>query len=164
MRRTFTTLGLVAAMLLTVALPASAAPNNKNNAGNVIPLTCEGLDTVAVRPNPGRGLPAWDVDSGQHQVAKRFTDSATETWTILEGGEGTVSGSFSNVRDFGAEKGNKDLVECTTGDTFSDTFSLDDGFAGFLNAEFDTEIFAGGQLVNVSGTFTLTVLALITGK
>ena len=151
-------------LMMGLALPATAAPNNKNNADNVIPLTCEGLDTVAVRPNPGRGLPAWDVDSGQHQVAKRFTDSVEETWTILEGGEGTVSGSFSNVRDYGAEKGNKDLVECTLNDTFSDTFPLDDGFAGFLNGEFDTDSFAGGQLVNVSGTFTLTVLALITGK
>ena len=151
-------------LMMGLALPATAAPINKNNEFNVIPLTCEGLDTVAVRPNPGRGLPAWDVESGQHQVAKRFTFNDSVTVEIIDGGEGSESNTFGDVRDYGAEKGNKDLVECTSKNTFSFVEELDEGFAAALNADFGTEIFAAGQVVEITVESTLTVLALITGK
>lgn len=152
-------------LMMGLALPATAAPNNKNNADNVIPLTCEGLNTVAVRPNPGRGLPAWDVESGQHQVAKRFTFNDSVTVEIIDGGEGSASNTFEEVRDYGAEKGNKDLVECVSNRSFVDgPIPLDPGFAAILNADFGTDIFAAGQLVEITVESTLTVLALITGK
>lgn len=165
MRRTLTTLGLVAALLLMVAVPATAAPNNKNNAENVIPLECDGgVGEIAVRPNPGQGLPAWDVETGEHQVAKRFTFSDEVTAQIEDGD--SASQSFGFVRDFGAEKGNKDLVECTSTMEFVDVlpFPLDPEFADVLNADFETDIFEAGQFITFSGTSTLTVLALITGK
>ena len=160
MRRTLTTLGLVAAMLLTVALPASAAPNNKNT--TVLDVTCGGVD-IQLRPNPGRGGPAWDVATGEHQVAKRFTSSETVTATIVDGG----SASFSNetVMDMGAEKGNKDLTVCTTGDTFDIPLGvIDAGLAGALNADFGTNIFEEGQEVVITVEFDLTVLAIFPGK
>lgn len=166
MRKTLTTLGLVAVLLLVSALPSAAAPNNKNNADNIIPIVCpEPLGAIEVRPNPGQGLPAWDVETGQHQVAKRFTFDDDVTVEIVEGGEGSASQTFGFVRDFGAEKGNKDLVECTSTVEFVDgPIPLDAEFAGILNADFETDIFEEGQVVTISVVSTFTVLALITGK
>lgn len=160
MRRTLTTLGLVAAMLLMVALPASAAPNNKNTV--VLDVTCGDVD-IQLRPNPGRGGPAWDVESGEHQVAKRFTASETVTATIV-GGD-SFSFSDESVMDMGAEKGNKDLTVCTTGDTFDIPLGvIDADLADALNADFGTNMFAAGQEVIITVQFELTVLAIFPGK
>lgn len=164
MRRTVTTLGLVGAMLLAAAFPAMAAPNNKNT--TVLDVVCGG-EEIQLRPNPGRGGPAWDVETGEHQVGKRFSGSETVTVTIITGASSGdfVSETNEFVEDHGAEKGNKDLVECTTGDTFVPfEGEIDEGFADALNADFGTTIFEAGQEVSITVEFTLTVLALFTGK
>jgi hypothetical protein len=163
MKRTLITLGLVTASFGLMTSSAIAAPNNKNNADNVIPLECEELGEIAVRPNPGNGLPAWDVESGEHQVAKQFT-FVDEVTVTIEGGD-SASTTFSGTDDYGAENGNKDLVECTATFEFNDgPFPIDAEFAAILNADFETDIFEEGQFVTISSTTTLTVLAMITGR
>ena len=160
MSRRLLTLGLVATMVLMAALPATAAPNNKNTV--VLDVVCDGVE-IQLRPVPGRGGPAWDVETGEHQVGKRFTVSETVTATIIDGD--SVSNTNESVDDYGAEKGNRDLVECTTGDSFV-PFSgvIDEGFADVLNGDFGTDIFEAGQEVIITVEFTLTVLAVFPGN
>jgi hypothetical protein len=166
MRRTLTTLALVAAMLLTVALPAAGAPNNKNNADNVISLDCGELGNVMVRPQPGQGNAAWDVDTGENYVAKQFSGIDDVTVAIVDGE--SVSSTFEFFVSYGAEapaNGRKDLIECTDSVDFVDgPFPIDAEFAAILNADFDTDIFAEGQFVTISVESSLTILVLQPGN
>ncbi len=167
MRKTLSTLGLVAAMLLTSALPATAAPNNKNNADELIPLECDTpIGDVTVRPQPGGGLAAWDVETGENYVAKQFTFTSEVTVQIVDGD--SASATFVDVADFGAAapaNGRKDLVECTNTFEFVDgPFPIDAEFADILNADLETDIFEEGQVVIISGVQTLSILVLKPGN
>jgi hypothetical protein len=166
MKRTLLTLGLVASLVLVAAWPATAAPNNKNNADNVIPLECdEPIGPVFVRPVPGNGNPAWNVETGAHYVAKSFANEDEVTVTITDGDSATET--FFNVQDKGASApavGRKALVECTTTFEFEDgPFEIDAEFADILNEDFNTDIFEAGQEVTISGVSMFTVLVLATG-
>lgn len=167
MRKTLLTLGVVAALLLMAAVPATAAPNNKNNADLVIPLECDApIGEVTVRPTPGNGNPAWNVETGANYVAKQFSSTDQVTVQIVDGD--SVSASFEFTEDHGASapaNGREDLVECTATFEFVDgPFPIDAEFAGILNAEFGTDIFEEGQFVTISSASTLTILALVPGN
>jgi hypothetical protein len=167
MRKTLSTLGLVVALLLMAALPAMAAPNNANNADDLVPLDCEAPvgDAITVRPVPGEGKSGWNVDTGKHYVAKQFSFRDEVTVEITDGAE--ASATFEFVDDSGAKapaNGRKELVECTDIFEFVDgPFPLDAEFAAILNAEFETDIFAEGQEVTISSISTFTVLLLVPG-
>ncbi len=167
MRKTLSTVGLVAAMLLTSALPATAAPNNKNNTDDLIPLECDApIGDITVRPQPGNGDSAWNVETGEHAVGKHFTFSSQVTVQIDDGD--SASSSFVDVFDHGASapaNGREDLVECTNTFEFVDgPISVDAEFADILNADLETDIFEEGQAVTISGVQTLTVLVLVPGN
>ena len=167
MKKTFTTLTLLAGLLLMAALPATAAPNNKNNA-EVVPLDCGAPigDTISVRTVPGEGASGWNVDTGEHYVAKAFSFHQEVTVKITDGAE--VAVRFEDTEDFGATapaNGRKELVECTDTFRFEDgPFTIDAEFAAILNAELQTDIFEEGQEVTISSTSTFTVLILIPGN
>ena len=167
MRRTLSAIGLVAAMLLMSALPATAAPNNKNNADNLVPLECDApIGEITVRPAPGDGKSAWNVETGAHYVAKQFSGTDEVTVQITDGD--SASATFVFVQDSGAEapaNGRKDLVECTNTFSFVDgPFVIDAEFAEILNADFETDIFEEGQEVTISVVSTFNVLVLVTGN
>ncbi len=177
MKRTITTLGLVAALLLVAALPASAAPRNANNEDFVLDVTCvdgDGVDQgwTAVRPTPSsEGKPAWDTETGWLQVGKNFQYSETVTATIVDGDEASIgddaSFDFEDGSDHGAYNGNKELITCTV--VFVDGVvdvleDIDEELAGILNADFDTDIFAAGQTVEIHVVATLTVQAIVPGR
>lgn len=152
--------------MMMAASPATAAPNNKNNEFDVVPLECDApLFEVVVRPNPGEGSPAWNVETGAHYVAKRF--EITDEFTAQIVGGDSVTTIEETVEDFGASapaNGRKDLVPCVGTFAFADgPFEIDDQFAADLNDGFGTDIFAAGQLVTISGSSTFRVLVLVTG-
>ena len=167
MRKTVTTLALVAAMVAMAALPATAAPNNKNTT-EVVPLDCGAPigDAISVRTVPGAGQSGWNVDTGDHYVAKAFTFKQEITVNITDGAELTVT--FGDNEDFGATapaNGRKELVECTDSFEFEDgPFIIDAEFAALLNADLQTNIFEEGQEVTISVASTFTVLILIPGN
>lgn len=167
MRKTATTLVLVAGLVLMAALPATAAPNNKNNA-DLVPLDCGAPigDAISVRTVPGEGASGWNVDTGEHYVAKAFSFHQEITVKITDGAEVMVT--FEDTEDFGAEapaKGRKDLVECNDTFEFEDgPFTIDAEFAALLNGELQTDIFEEGQEVTISSTSTFKVLILIPGN
>lgn len=167
MRKTVTTLALVAAMVPAAALPAAAAPNNKNTA-EVVPLDCGAPigDAISVRTVPGEGAPGWNVDTGEHYIAKAFSFHQEITVKITDGAEITVT--FEDTEDFGATapaKGRKELVECTDNFEFEDgPLTIDAEFAALLNTEFQTDIIDEGQEVTISSTSTFTVLIHIPGN
>ncbi len=164
MRKTVTTLAVAAAMVAMAALPATAAPNNKNNA-EVVPLDCGAPigGAISVRTVPGEGASGWNVDTGDHYVAKAFSFEQEVTVRITDGAELTVT--FGDTEDFGATapaKGRKELVECTDTFDFEDgPFTIDAEFAALLNADLQTDIFEEGQEVTISLASTFTVLILI---
>lgn len=166
MRKIVSTFGLMAALLLMVTSTATAAPNNVNNTDDVIALDCdEPIGAVAVRPGPGNGNPAWNVETGENYVAKQFSGTDQITVTIVDGD--SVSATFEFLDDRGASApadGRSDLVECTTTFDFSDgPFPIDAEFAETLNAEFETDIFEAGQEITITFESTLTVLVLVPG-
>jgi hypothetical protein len=167
MRKTVTTLALVAALVAMAALPATAAPNNKNNT-EVVPLDCGAPigDAISVRTVPGEGASGWNVETGEHYVAKAFSFQQEVTVKITDGAE--INVTFEDTEDFGAEapaNGRKELVECTDSFEFEDgPFTIDAEFAALLNADLQTDIFEEGQEVTISLTSTFRVLILIPGN
>lgn len=165
-RRTLRVFGLVAALLMAAAAPATAAPDNRNNAENVIPLECDApIGDITVRTAPGQGLPAWDLDTGEIYVAKQFVSSDEVTVQIVDGD--SVSATFEGIDDRGgaAPAQGRDLVACEATFEFEDgPFPIDAGFAEELNTAFATDIFADGQIVTISGFSTFTVLVLAPGR
>ena len=167
MRKTVSLLVLVTALVLVAALPATAAPDNKNTTG-LVPLDCGAPidDAVWVRTVPGEGASGWNVDTGKHYVAKAFSFHQEITVEITDGAQLTVT--FEDTEDFGATapaKGRNDLVECSDTFEFEDgPFTIDAEFAATLNAELQTDIFAEGQEVTISSTSTFEVLILIPGN
>lgn len=168
MRGIVKTLALVTVLVLTATLPAAAAPDNKNTT-DVVVLDCgEPIDgVVAIRPAPGEGgKSGWNVETGDHYVAKAFESRDEVTVSITDGPE--VSAVFEFAEEFGASapaKGRKDLVECTDTFEFEDgPFPIDAEFADILNAEFDTDIFEAGQEITISSLSAFTVLVLVPGS
>jgi hypothetical protein len=167
MRKTVTALALVVVLLLVAALPATAAPNNRNNA-EAVPLDCGAPigDAISVRTVPGEGASGWNVETGEHYVAKAFSFQQEITVKITDGAE--INVTFGDSEDFGAEApaiGRKELVECTDRVEFEDgPFTIDAEFAALLNADLQTDVFAEGQEVTISLTSTFTVLILIPGN
>lgn len=162
------TIALVAVGVL--AAPAGAAPNNKN-IGPTFPMTCgypiNAQVWVIITPG-GPGISAWNVNTGQHYVAKSFSDESMIEVTAINGAPTDYSGTLEDERDFGAKapaKG-RTLVECTSyeeGD-LADLGAIDADTADYLNYFFDTDVFAPGQ--ELMGTYSDDFVAqvLVPGK
>lgn len=157
---------LLAVALLAVGLPAGAAADNHRNAGLELELDCGDHGQFTVRPQPGNGNAAWDVDTGQVFVAKHFSGHFEITVAITSGP--TLDASFDFEQDYGskgAAKGREPLRLCTSESEFVDgPFEIDEEIAGFLNADFDTDIFVAGQEVTISGTESLRILVQSPGR
>jgi len=163
-------LACLAALMVSAALPAGAAPDNKNT-DYLVPLECGGsIGSIVVRPAPGGwGISAWDVVSGKHYVAKSFSDETTITATIV-GGSTFGPKTVTSVKDFGATapaKG-RTLVECSV-TIVQDLAALPGGViseddAGYLNFFFGTTQFAAGQHLTGTSAENLVVKALVPGS
>lgn len=157
---------VVTVVLLASALPAGAAPDNHRNEGFEIQLDCGAHGEFTVKPQPGNGNAAWDVDTGEVLVAKHFTGHFEITATITGGP--TFEASFDFAQDFGSKgvaNGRAPLATCTSHNEFVDgPFVIDEQIAGFLNSDFQTDVFEAGQEVTISGSEDLTILVQMPGS
>ena len=160
MRRASLLAVIVAIALVVTGLPAGAAPDNHRNAGLELELDCGVYGQFTVRPQPGGGNAAWNLDTGEVLVAKHFSGHFEITASISGGP--TLSASFDFAEDYGskgAAKGRTPLGTCTSTNEFVDgPFVIDEQLAGFLNSDFETDVFVAGQEVTISGSEDLVIL------
>lgn len=160
MRRATLLAVTLAVVFIAGALPAGAAPNNHRNEGFELVLDCGVHGEFTVKPQPGSGNAAWNLETGEVLVAKRFTGHFEISAMITDGP--TLEASFDFDEDYGSKgqaNGRSPLATCTSHNEFIDgPFVIDDQTAGFLNSDFQTNVFSAGQEVTISGIEDLTIL------
>ncbi len=149
---------LAVALFGATALPAAAAPDNKNTES--FPVNCEGLGaltvTEVVRGGENSGGVVFGPD-GQVFVGKHFSGTFTGTVEIQGGPTITFTDSF----DEGVPgKGFQDrLITCEFTQTFTETFTLTAEDVAFLEID---ESFIGAT-ATFTGTASGTADVLVVG-